>query len=39
MMDTHLRALLEALLADPEIARRYKTAPAAKQIITPIWAG
>src|SRR5262249_576800 len=28
----HLRGLLEALLNDPEIARRYKTAPAAKQI-------
>jgi 3'-5' exoribonuclease len=28
----YLRALLEALLDDPEIARRYKIAPAAKQI-------
>jgi 3'-5' exoribonuclease len=28
----HLRGLLDALLNDPEIARRYKTAPAAKQI-------
>ncbi|MBK9171317.1 MAG: HD domain-containing protein [Bryobacterales bacterium] len=27
-----LKALLEALFADPEIARRFKTAPAAKQI-------
>ena len=32
MKNGHLRALLEALLDDPEIARRYKTAPAAKQI-------
>src|SRR5216684_6444347 len=32
MKDANLRALLEALLDDPEIARRYKTAPAAKQI-------
>lgn len=28
----HLRRLLEALLNDPEIAKRYKVAPAAKQI-------
>ncbi|MCC7495945.1 MAG: HD domain-containing protein [Bryobacterales bacterium] len=28
----HLRGLLESLLADPEIARLYKTAPAAKAI-------
>src|SRR6266404_755321 len=28
----HLRGLVEALLDDPEIARRYKIAPAAKQI-------
>ena len=32
MGNGHLRGLLEALLDDPEIARRYKTAPAAKQI-------
>jgi len=28
----HLKALLEGLLADPEIARRYRTAPAARMI-------
>ncbi len=28
----HLRALLEAMLADPDIAARYRRAPAAKQI-------
>ena len=32
MRHVHLRALLEALLDDPEIARRYRMAPAAKQI-------
>ena len=32
MRNAHLRALLEAFLDDPEIARRYKIAPAAKQI-------
>src|SRR5262245_3791439 len=32
MKDTRLRGLLDALLDDPEIARRYKTSPAAKQI-------
>src|SRR5882724_8696369 len=32
MQNPHLRGLVEALLDDPEIARRYKTAPAAKQI-------
>jgi 3'-5' exoribonuclease len=32
MHDARLRGLLESLLDDPEIARRYKTAPAAKQI-------
>src|SRR5947208_4108244 len=32
MGDARLRGLLESLLDDPEIARRYKTAPAAKQI-------
>ena len=32
MTDPHLRALLEAVLDDPEIARRYRKAPAAKQI-------
>src|SRR5438876_5596429 len=32
MTNPHLRALLEAMLDDPEIARRYKIAPAAKQI-------
>jgi 3'-5' exoribonuclease len=32
MQDARLRGLLEALLDDPEIALRYKTAPAAKQI-------
>jgi 3'-5' exoribonuclease len=32
MRNAHLRSLLEALLDDPEIARRYKIAPAAKQI-------
>ena len=30
--DPHLRALLEAVLDDPEIAQRYRKAPAAKQI-------
>ncbi|MBI4873628.1 MAG: HD domain-containing protein [Acidobacteria bacterium] len=28
----HLKALLESFLADPDIARRYRTAPAAKMI-------
>jgi 3'-5' exoribonuclease len=32
MKNEHLRGLLTALLDDPEISRRYKTAPAAKQI-------
>src|SRR5947207_5922337 len=32
MGDARLRGLIESLLDDPEIARRYKTAPAAKQI-------
>jgi 3'-5' exoribonuclease len=32
MTNAHLRGLVEALLGDEEIARRYKTAPAAKQI-------
>jgi 3'-5' exoribonuclease len=32
MNNAHLRGLLNALLDDPEIARRYKIAPAAKQI-------
>src|SRR2546430_1365289 len=32
MKNERLRSLLEALLGDEEIARRYKTAPAAKQI-------
>ena len=32
MKNEHLRGLLTALLDDPEIARRYKVAPAAKQI-------
>ncbi len=32
MTDTHLRALVEAVLDDPEIASRYRKAPAAKQI-------
>ena len=32
MRNPHLKALLEAFFADPEIARRYKTAPAAKSI-------
>jgi 3'-5' exoribonuclease len=32
MQNAHLRGLLNALLDDPEIARRYKIAPAAKQI-------
>jgi 3'-5' exoribonuclease len=32
MANAHLRGLLDALLDDPEIARRYKIAPAAKQI-------
>jgi 3'-5' exoribonuclease len=30
--DTHLRPLLDAFLDDPEIARRYRIAPAAKSI-------
>jgi 3'-5' exoribonuclease len=32
MRNPHLKALLEAFLADPDIALRYKTAPAAKSI-------
>jgi 3'-5' exoribonuclease len=32
MKNAHLQGLLNALLDDPEIARRYKIAPAAKQI-------
>jgi len=32
MRNPHLKALLEAFFADGEIARRYKTAPAAKSI-------
>jgi 3'-5' exoribonuclease len=32
MQDPHLQALLQAILSDPEIARRYTLAPAAKQI-------
>jgi len=32
MKNPHLRALLEAIFADPEIASRYKLAPAAKGI-------
>jgi 3'-5' exoribonuclease len=32
MKNAHLRGLLNAMLDDPEIARRYKVAPAAKQI-------
>ena len=32
MRNPYLKALLEAFFADPEIARRYKTAPAAKSI-------
>jgi 3'-5' exoribonuclease len=32
MHHPHLKGLIEALLDDPEIARRYRTAPAAKQI-------
>jgi len=32
MTDPHLRALLDAVLDDPEIASRYRKAPAAKQI-------
>ena len=32
MTDAHLRALVEAVLDDPEIAQRYQKAPAAKQI-------
>ncbi len=32
MANPHLRALLEGMLDDPEIAARYKRAPAAKQI-------
>jgi 3'-5' exoribonuclease len=32
MRNPHLKALLEAFFADNEIARRYKTAPAAKSI-------
>ncbi len=32
LSDTHLKALLEAMLADPDIAARYRRAPAAKQI-------
>ena len=30
--DPHLKALLEAVFADPEIARRYRMAPAAKMV-------
>jgi 3'-5' exoribonuclease len=32
MKDVHLRALVTAVLEDPEIAQRYRKAPAAKQI-------
>ena len=32
MENAHLKALLEAMLDDPEIARRFRIAPAAKQI-------
>src|SRR5258708_30408431 len=32
MNNAHLRGLLNGLLDDPEVARRYKIAPAAKQI-------
>ena len=32
MRNRHLKALLDALLDDPEIARRFRMAPAAKQI-------
>jgi 3'-5' exoribonuclease len=32
MSDVHLRALVKAVLDDPEIAQRYRKAPAAKQI-------
>jgi 3'-5' exoribonuclease len=32
MSNPHLKGLLEALFDDPEIARRYRVAPAAKQI-------
>src|SRR5256712_183880 len=32
MTDPHLKALVEAVLDDPEIAQRYRQAPAAKQI-------
>ncbi len=32
MADAHLRALVDAVLDDPEIAQRYRKAPAAKQI-------
>lgn len=32
MQNAHLKALLEAMLDDPEIAARYRRAPAAKQI-------
>jgi 3'-5' exoribonuclease len=32
VQDPHLQALLQAILSDPEIARRYTLAPAAKQI-------
>ncbi len=32
MSDVHLKALLDALLDDPDISRRFRVAPAAKQI-------
>src|SRR5436853_1603689 len=32
MRHPHLKALVEAMLTDPEIAQRYRRAPAAKQI-------
>jgi 3'-5' exoribonuclease len=32
MKDPHLKALLEAFMADPEIAERYRNAPAAKTL-------
>ena len=32
LQNPHLRGLLEALMADPEIARKYRIAPAAKSI-------
>jgi len=37
--DPHLKALVEAFMADPEIAEAYRTAPAAKSLDTGVMGG